>query len=152
MAWQALVAADVEAALSGPELEAYRRKAGDSYGDDDDKLAAIIAQVTDEIRSHVEDCPENQLGAAGTLPERLHYHAVAIVRYRLMNRLGLRVSEDRKQEYLDARRYLERVSECKVKIELPESADVVSEANTAGVEVITEQTTQASRTKLGGLF
>lgn len=152
MAWSAITASDIEAALSGPELAAYRTKAGASDGSDEDKLASIIAQVTDEIRAHIEDCPENRLGAAGTLPERVHHHAVAIIRYRLMNRLGLGISEGRTQEYRDARTFLERVSECKVKIELPDSGDIVTEANTPKIAVVEKITQQAKRENLSGLY
>jgi len=152
MSWTALTSGDIESALSGPELEAYRRKAGAADGRDDDKLASTIAQVTDEIRSHIEDCPENKIGAAGTLPERVHFHAVVMVRNRLMNRLGIKISDGRVTEYRDAVRFFERVSECKVKIERPDTADIVEESNTPEIEAVTTQTVQSSRTKLSGLY
>jgi hypothetical protein len=42
MAWSAITADDLETVLTGPELEAYRRKAGASDGSDDDKLQEIV--------------------------------------------------------------------------------------------------------------
>ena len=152
MSWSAITGSDVESALSGPELEAYRRVAGTSAGANDDKLAAVIAQVTDEIRSHIEDCPENRLGAAGMLPERCHFHAVVMVRQRLMNRLGLKINESRETEHKNALRFFERVSECKVKIESPDAGDVVTEAPLPQIETITGNVAQASREKLKGLY
>ena len=64
MAWFSITEDDVQAALSGPELAAYRQKAGTASGGDDDKLQTVIDQVTNMIRAHIEDCPENRLGMA----------------------------------------------------------------------------------------
>jgi len=150
--WLPITYTHVEAALSGPELQAYRRVAGDANGEDDDKLAEVIKQVTNEIRSHIEDCAENRLGADGTLPERLHYHAVAIIRNRLMNRLGMTISEGRKTEYEDAVKYLHRVSECKVKIERPDAEDIVEESSLPEIEIISGAPSESTREKLGGLY
>lgn len=152
MAWSAISATDVEEALSGPELAAVRTRAGASDGSDDDKLAGIIAKVTDQVRGYIEACPKNRVGAAGTLPERVHLHAIALIRVALLNRLNLNVSEARMEEYKEARRYFERVSECKVSIEQPDGGDVVTEANSSEIETINKPTSQASRAKLNGLY
>lgn len=152
MSWLAITYTNVEAALSGPELQAYRRVAGNAAGEDDDKLAEVIKQVTNEIRSHIEDCAENRLGADGTLPERLHYHAVAIIRNRLMNRLGMAISDGRKTEYEDAVKYLHRVSECKVKIERPDAEDIVEESSLPEIEIVSGAEPQSTRQQLGGLY
>lgn len=152
MAWLPITYLHVEAALSGPELQAYRRVAGNAAGEDDDKLAEVIKQVTNEARSHIEDCAENKLGADGTLPERLHYHAVAIIRNRLMNRLGMAISKGREDEFDAAMKYLHRVSECKVKIERPDAEDIVEEATIPEIETVSGAETQSSRDQLGGLY
>ena len=62
------------------------------------------------------------------------------------------VSEGRTQEYNDARRCFERVSECKFTIEQPDSGDVVTEANTPEIETINTPTAGRTRTKLDGLY
>lgn len=153
MAWRAIIADDLETVLLGPELEAIRRVAGASDGSDDDKLGAVIATVTDECRAAIEDCPENRLGAAGTLPERVIHHALAIIRHRLLTRVKMASSEERTQEYRDARRFFERVSNCEVKIELPDDEDVVQEANTPEIDVVLEtENQQMGKSNLQGLF
>lgn len=152
MAWREITDADVEGVLAGPELEAYRQRAGDSDGNDDDKLDLLIASVTDECRAYIEDCNENRLGAANTLPERCIGPALAVLRYKLMTRLGMGVNESRTQEYRDARKFFESVAACKLKIEQPDSGDVVSEANVPDLEVIDEAPQQMTRNQLGGLF
>lgn len=138
--------------MAGPELDAVRRAAGGSDGEDADMLPATIATVTDEVRAHIEDCPENRLGPAGTVPERAIHHALAIVRHRLLGRLNMDAGETRNAEYRDAVAFFRRVSECRVKIELPNPEDVVVEGNIPSTEVVTETPAQMGRTNLGGLF
>jgi len=150
--WRAITDLDVETVLSGPELEAIRSAAGDAEGDAADMLPAIITTVTDEVRAHIEDCPQNRLGPAGTVPERVIHHALAIIRNRLLSRLNMDAGDSRKVEHRDAVTFFQRVSECKVKIELPDAADVVSEANTPTVDVVVSTTQQMAKTGLKGLF
>lgn len=152
MAWVAITSGMVETVLSGPELEAVRRVAGDAAGNDDDKLATVIGTVTDECRAKIEDCGENRLGAAGTLPERVHHHALAIIRQRLLTRLDLGVSEGRAAEYREALRFFDRVSECKVKIEAPDDEEVVTEAARPTVSVLNSGPTGMKRENIQGLF
>jgi len=150
--WRAITDLDVETVLSGPELEAIRSAAGDAEGDAADMLPAIITTVTDEVRAHIEDCPQNRLGPSGTVPERVIHHALAIIRNRLLSRLNMDAGDSRKVEHRDAVTFFQRVSECKVKIELPDAADVVSEANTPTVDVVVSTTQQMAKTGLKGLF
>ena len=150
--WRAITDLDVETVLSGPELEAIRSAAGDAEGDAADMLPAIITTVTDEVRAHIEDCPQNRLGPVGTVPERVIHHALAIIRNRLLSRLNMDAGDSRKVEHRDAVTFFQRVSECKVKIELPDAADVVSEANTPTVDVVVSTTQQMAKTGLKGLF
>lgn len=138
--------------MAGPELEAVRRAAGDAEGADADMLPAIIATVTDEVRAHIEDCPENRLGPAGTVPERTIHHALAIIRNRLLSRLNMEAGDSRNIEYRDAVAFFRRVSECRVKIELPDPAEVVEEAATPTVDVVSSTRQEMGKEKLSGLF
>lgn len=152
MAWIAITESDVEETLLGPELERVRQAAGAEDGSDDDKLPGIIAKVTNELRGHIESCPQNRVGAAGTLPERCHRHALAIIRHSLLTRLKMAVGDDRAREYKSAEAFFIRVSECKVKMEQPDDGDVVSEANTPTVDVVQQTTQEMGKTSLKGLF
>lgn len=152
MSWRALTETDVETVLLGPELESFRSVAGAADGSEDDKLDAILATVTDECRAHIEDCATNRLGPAGTLPERVIHHALAIVRQRILSRIDIESSETRTREYKDAVAFFHRVSECKVKIEKPDPDEVVEEANTPKVETVVSSEPQMGKTQLGGLF
>jgi hypothetical protein len=112
--WRELTEADVLGAMNAPETAAYQAAAA---GDGQDVLADITGQVVQECRAHIADCQHNTLAAGSTLPERVMYHAVALIRFRMLTRLDLEVSEDRRREQRDAVEFFRRVSECKVAIE-----------------------------------
>lgn len=150
--WRAITEDDVESSMAGPELDAIRRAAGDADGEDEDKLPAIIAAVTDEARAHIEDCAENRLGPAGTVPERVIHHAIAIIRVRLLSRVNMDTGDLRTAEYRDAVAFFRRVSECRVKIEAPDAGQVVDESVKPSVDVVTSTEQQMQKDNLGGLF
>lgn len=148
MAWRTLTEDDVVTGLTGPETAAYKTaalKAGQS-----DPVAEIIEQVVNEVRSHIADCERNTLAAGVLIPERCILHAVAIIRFRLLTRLAVRATDEREQEYKDARRFLERVSECKVRIERPDG-EVDSESNKPSIGVVSAPDRRMTHDKLKGL-
>lgn len=112
--WRELTEADVLGAMNAPETAAYRAAA---TGDGQDVLADITVQVVQECRAHIADCQHNTLAAGSTLPIRVIYHAVALIRFRMLTRLDIEVSDDRRREQRDAVEFFRRVSECKVAIE-----------------------------------
>ncbi len=146
--WREITEDDTRSALSAPELSAYRAAATASG---QDVLAQITAQVVQECRAHIADCPHNKLAPGNTLPERAHYHALALIRFRMLTRVpGQEIDEARKIEQRDAVAFFRRAAECKVDIEQPEGAV----ENTGGAPMIgTIQTrpTIASREQLSGL-
>lgn len=112
--WRTLTEADVLAALNTAESSAYQTAV---VAEGQDVLADITGQVVQECRAHIADCHNNTLAAGATLPERVIYHAVALIRFRMMTRLDIEVSDDRRREQRDAVEFFRRVSECKVAIE-----------------------------------
>ncbi|MFM2241537.1 MAG: hypothetical protein RLZ97_392 [Verrucomicrobiota bacterium] len=114
MSWRVITEADVLNVLSAPESAAIQAAAA---GDDQDVLAEITAQVVQECRGHIADCERNTLAPGNTLPERVIYHAVALIRFRMLTRLDMEVSEDRRREQKDAVEFFRRVAECKVTLE-----------------------------------
>ena len=112
--WRTLTTDDVLAAMNAPETAAYESAA---IAPGQDVLAEITAQVVQECRAHIADCDRNSLAPGETLPERVIYHAVALIRFRMLTRLDLEISEDRRREQRDAVEFFRRVSECKAAIE-----------------------------------
>ena len=112
--WREITEEDVLGAMNAAELAAYQ---GAVTGIAQDPLADITTQVVQECRAHIADCERNSLAAGNTLPERGIYHAIALIRFRMLTRLDMEVSEDRRREQRDAVEFFRRVSECKVAIE-----------------------------------
>jgi hypothetical protein len=145
--WRELTEDDVLAALNAPETAAYQ-SAAISAGQD--VLSDITGQVVQECRAHIADCARNALAAGATLPERVMYHAVALIRYRMMTRLDMEVSEDRRREQRDAVDFFRRVSECKVAIEQPEG-ETDDSSGGPNVETLNSRPRIAGRSQLSGL-
>lgn len=120
MAWVTITEADVQTRLAGAELSSYR-SAAKAQGQVD-PLPEIISNVVAEVRGHIAACERNTLGDGETIPEKLMHTALALIRYRLITRLPLTVSEERKEEYRDATELLHRVADCKFAVEEPETA------------------------------
>jgi phage gp36-like protein len=122
MAWITLTDADLETRFAGAELAALRQKALSSG--QGDPVPVVLAEVVDLVRGYVAGHQVNQLGVGATVPAKLKTAALSIVRYELLNRLGMRVSEDRKQAYLDAIRLLEQVARGQFAVDEPVEAEV----------------------------
>lgn len=134
--------------LTGPETSAFKTAA--LKNGQSDPLAAIIATAVDETRGHIADCQTNRLAAGATVPSRVVHHVISIIRFRFMTRVGMKVNEERTQEYKDARRFLERVSECKVQIEQPDG-EVEDDGSNETIEVISSSPRVSTRENLKGL-
>ena len=134
--------------MNAAELAAYQSAV---IGDGQDPLADITATAVNEARGFIGDCKENQLAEGLTIPERIVHHVLAIIRFRMLTRLDLEVSEDRRIEYRDARKFLERVSECKVQLEQPEGA-VDTSGTGETIELLEADDREFTRRKQSGLF
>ena len=132
MAWITLTRDNVLSALNSAEEVAYNA----AVTGDVDPAEEILLTAVHEARGHIEDHPGNRLAAGATIPQRIEHHVLAIVRFRILTRLDIEVSKARTQEYVDARRFLERVSEGKVSIEKPEGEVDTSGAASGTMEVV----------------
>lgn len=82
--WVAITEADIQAAFSGRELEAYRN-AAKSAGEAD-PVAATISGNVELVRGYVAKVPRNLLGPEGTIPSCLVNAAVDMIVWQLMQR------------------------------------------------------------------
>lgn len=133
--------------MSSPELDAINAAA---VATGQDPLVDITATAVQEARAHIADCASNTLAAGDTVPDRVIHHLLAIIRYRMLTRLDMEVSEDRRTEYRTALRFFERVGECKVSIEAPEGATEDS-GSTPQTETLVSRPRIAGREQLKGL-
>ena len=122
MAWITVTEDDVKTRLAGAEVTALKSAALASG--QSDPLPEIISQCVDEVRGYIAACDENELEEGEKIPQKLLAATLALIRYRMATRIpGRLLNEERKQEYTDAIRLLERVSECKFAIEEPETVE-----------------------------
>ncbi len=141
-------------AMAGPEDSAYRERLLSSG--QGDPLPEIIAQVVSQVRNAIRSCPKNKLHATpGFLPDGAVFHAVAIIRYRLLSRFAVgerdQPGDARKTEYNEAIRWLELVRSCKEVIEQPDGDGSEPGPGGGQVEQITPARRRADREGLAGL-
>ena len=117
MAWITIVEADILTVMSGAELEAIRAaalKLGQA-----DPVAPTIAQVTDHVRGFVGGCKSNQLGPAGTIPQKLLATALDLLAVRIPLRVNISPKSGRKDAAEAAGDLLKLVAKCDFDIEEP---------------------------------
>jgi phage gp36-like protein len=150
MSWNTLTEAKFLEHLTGAEVTAIKTAALATA--QTEPLTAMLAKVVQEVRGYIAAHEQNVLGEGVTIPDELESAALAIARYRALNRLPIRslLTETRITEYKDALRLLEHVAAGKFAIEQPAtpSEQIVSGP---GVEVVTSTTRKATREKLSGL-
>lgn len=116
MGWTTITENDVLAGLNASESTAYRTKL---LGDGQlDPLIEITDQVVAEIREAVRSNPDNVLSSsADQIPSSAIYHAVATIRYRLLTRLMVPVSDARTEEWREANRYRRDLATGTIRVE-----------------------------------
>jgi phage gp36-like protein len=132
MSWITLTQNDLLSALNASEAAAYNAAVTGAI----DPADEIILSAVHDARGLIENAPGNELAAGDTVPNRLKHQILAIVRFRILTRLDIAVSEDRRTEYRDARRFLERVSEGKVRVEKPDGAKDTSGGVNGNIDVV----------------
>ena len=124
--WRSITELDVLAAMNAAETPAYQLAV---IGVGQDPLAEITEQVVQECRGHIADNPANSLAPGSTLPERVFYHSVAMIRFRMLTRLNLEVSDDRRKEQRDAIAFFIRVADGKVALEAGDGSGSVDDTD-----------------------
>jgi phage gp36-like protein len=149
MAWITLVEADVVSRLSSPETAALKSAAlatGQA-----DPLAEIVSQVIQEVRGYVAAHRANQLGAGETIPDRLKSAALALIRWRLVNRLPVKglLTEERAREREEAITLLRDVAAGRFAIDAPTT--LTDEVESATAPAITARDRTFTRDDEDGL-
>jgi hypothetical protein len=118
MAWIELTEPDITARLSVNELETWN-DAGQDAGSEISRIPGIIIQAVGLVRGRVASCRDNQLGAAGLIPEELLWAAATLAKYMMLNSIpasGQDVSEGRKEEERQAYSMLDQAAKCELLI------------------------------------
>jgi len=118
MAWIQLTADHIRDRLSANELETWD-DAGQDEGNVVSRIPGIIDQAVGLIRGRVATCRDNQLGAAGLIPEELLWAGATIAKYMMLNSIpavGDSAQSERSEENRRAYDMLEQAADCKLLI------------------------------------
>lgn len=150
-AWVTLAATDLQARISAPEYAAFTSAA--IAGGQSDPVPQLLAEVTNEVRGYITGCKSNQLGPDGTMPPELVDAAIKLVKLRLFQRVTSlkRFAEQAEPGAKDATRLLERVSDCKFSITLPDTFTADQSQGGGPVEVASRGCRRTKRCQLDGL-
>ncbi|SRR6266568_5440968 len=123
MPWIAITSNDVLNALNNAEANAFRT-VGLAAGQTD-PLPAIITYVTEEVRSYIR--ARHRVGATG-MPQAFFPAALALISYRLAERVSPALADKKKQAYQDALAFLQKVATGEIGVEDPpaDSTDTVN--------------------------
>jgi len=145
--WISITTADIQTRLAGAEVEALRTAA--LADDQADPLPEIVSQVVDEVRGYVA-AGGYTLGDGETVPSKLFSATLAMVRFRCATRLpGYQMDENRRREYEDAIRLMERVADGRYAVEEPAAAS--SEVIGGQSPSVTGKTLSMDRTSQNGI-
>lgn len=149
MPWSTITEDEVKTRFAGAELAALRQKA--LSAGQPDPLPSVIAEVIATVRGYVAACESNTLSAGATVPDNLKSTALDLVRHEMLNRLGLKVSEDRSAAWREAIRRLEKVAACAFAVDAPD--EPIRETQSAGgISVVSKRDRLANRRTLTGLI
>jgi phage gp36-like protein len=147
MAWTTITTDLVKTRLAGAEVTSLQTAALASG--QTDPLPEIVTQVVDEVRGYVA-AGGYTLGAAATIPSKLISATLAITRFRLATRLPrFPFDDNRRREYEDAIRLLNRVADGKFAVEEPTTTD--TETLGAPSPAMTAKTLTMDRTSQDGI-
>ncbi len=122
MAWRPITDDDLQSAINSFEDEGFRTKL--LAEGQTDPYAKIFGQVTVMFRDAIRSCARNILDPdPTTLPEGAIFHAVAIIRHRLITRFDIgEVTQARLDEHKAAEKYYAGLPSCSPLVEIPEGA------------------------------
>jgi len=130
MAWITLTDEDLASTLAGPEITQIRAAA--LKLDQPDPIEQALQESIDYVRGFIAACPQNTMGEAGTIPERLKYCTLDVAAHKTLSRVLISPNKARHARYEDALRTLKEVANCKFLPEdpTPATTDSAEEATT----------------------
>lgn len=149
--WITLTVADLRAYLVGAQITALQTAALGSG--QSDPVEDIIDEIVGGVRLAIASCDHNVLSAtADSIPPELKAEACALIIEAAQPRLKLKLSDDQKDAANNARRKLERIAECKLKVSTPADPETTETAQkNNGVSVVKSRPQKAGPTDMSGL-
>jgi hypothetical protein len=151
--WITLDVDDLAAYLNAPQLAAL--KSNSLQSGQSDPVTDIIDEVSAGIRLEIATCGTNTLSAtASSIPPELKAEAAALIIEAAQTRLSiaLELSADQVRAANNARKKLERIARCDLKVSTPATPETTETAQqSTGISIVKSRTQRASPTAMNGL-
>ncbi len=150
MSWISLTENDVMYIFADAEYSAITTKALNAGITD--LVSSTIANATNRVRGYVAACDQNTLNTGSTIPENLKNATLDLIRFELLNRLNLDISEERLQSYRDSLRLLEQVATCKFAVDTPDNPETGTTQSGSSVTTVSSRDRLTTKPQTDGLF
>lgn len=105
--WRTVDENDLAASISQGEIDAFRQ---DGALDGSDPVARLLRSTTDAVRGYIACNGSVRMGPAGTIPVGLVIPAMDYAMAKVLNRLAIPLSEDRRKALEKAESLFEKIS------------------------------------------
>ena len=92
--WRTVDETDLAATLSQGEIDAFR---ADGPLDGSDPVARLLQSTAETVRGYISCNGAVRMGPAGTLPRGLVIHSMDFAMAKVLNRIGVPLTEDRRK-------------------------------------------------------
>ena len=150
MSWTTITQTDVEKLFAEVEYQALVSEAIDQGITD--FLETTIANAVNTVRGYIAGCSTNTLNTGETVPGNLKSKTLDLIRFEMLNRLGMDVSDDRLESYRSAIRLLEQAASCKFAVDTADDPESGTTQNSGGTTVVASRDRIATRRRTDGLF
>ena len=106
--WRTVDENDLAATLSQGEIDAFRP---DGPTDGSDAVAQLLSSTVETVRGYISCNGAVRMGPAGTIPRGLVIHAMDFAMAKVLNRIGVPLTEDRRKALEKAEGLFEKISQ-----------------------------------------
>ena len=106
--WRTVDETDLAATLSQGEIEAFSKE---GPLDGSDPVARLLQSTVDTVRGYISCNGAVRMGPAGTIPRGLVIHAMDFAMAKVLNRIGVPLTEDRRKALERAEALFEKMSQ-----------------------------------------
>ena len=106
--WRTVDENDLAATVSQGEIDAFR---ADGPTDGSDPVARLLQSTVETVRGYISCNGAVRMGPAGTLPRGLVIHAMDFAMAKVLNRIGVPLTEDRRKALEAATALFEKISQ-----------------------------------------
>ena len=106
--WRTVDETDLAATLSQGEVDAFR---ADGPTDGSDPVARLLQSTVDAVRGYISCNGAVRMGPSGTIPRGLVIPAMDYAMGKVLNRIGVPLSEDRRKALEAATALFEKISQ-----------------------------------------